>query len=191
MSSPVRSFLRGPRVHLRALVEADVEGEYPHWFNDEEVCRGNSHHVFPYTRAAALEYVRQVGSRRDDLVLAVALNEDGRHIGNIALAGIHPLYRTAELSIVMGDRTIWGNGYSKEAGHLLVAHGFAALNLHRIGCGTFADNIAMQRLARALGMKEEGRRREAAFKDGRYVDVLEYGVLAADYAALLAARPTT
>ena len=59
----------------------------------------------------------------------------------------------------------------------MCAHGFLALNLHRIACGTFADNRAMLRLAAYLGMHEEGRRREAAFKAGRYIDVIEFGVL--------------
>ncbi|MBM4229579.1 MAG: GNAT family N-acetyltransferase [Gammaproteobacteria bacterium] len=35
----------------------------------------------------------------------------------------------------------------------------------------------MQKLARALGMQEEGRRRSALFLEGAWVDVLEYGVL--------------
>ena len=33
----------------------------------------------------------------------------------------------------------------------------------------------MRRVAERLGMREEGVRREAAFKDGQRVDVMEYG----------------
>jgi RimJ/RimL family protein N-acetyltransferase len=51
------------------------------------------------------------------------------------------------------------------------------MNLHRIYCATTADNVAMQNLAISVGMKKEGRRREAAFKDNRYIDVMEYGLL--------------
>jgi [ribosomal protein S5]-alanine N-acetyltransferase len=189
MPADLHPFLRGQRVHLRALVEADADGPYPGWLNDDQVCRGNSHHVFPYTRAAALDYIRQAATRRDELILAITLAADGRHVGNIALQRIHPIYRSAELSIVLGDRDVWGQGVGKEACRLLCDHGFAALNLHRIGCGTFADNLAMQRLALALGMTEEGRRRQAAFKDGRWVDVIEYGVLRAEYQVQRAATP--
>ena len=49
----------------------------------------------------------------------------------------------------------------------------------------------MQRLALYLGMKEEGRRREAAFKDGRYVDLIEYGILAGEWQQQRAARRTS
>src|SRR6185503_19056119 len=113
-------FLSGPRIYLRALHESDADGPYPGWFNDAEVCRGNSHHVFPYTREGALAYIRNAGQTRDALILAVVLREGGRHIGNIALQDIHPLYRSADLSIVIGERDVWGEGYAYEAAALLV-----------------------------------------------------------------------
>ncbi len=171
------AFLAGPRVYLRALLEGDADGPYPKWFNDAEVCRGNSHHVFPYTREGALAYISHAGQTRDSLILAVILREGHRHIGNIALQGIHPVNRCAELSIVIGERDVWGAGYANEAASLIVAHGFTELNLERIECGTFASNVAMQKLALKLGMKEEGRRRRAIFKNGGYEDVVEFGLL--------------
>lgn len=186
MSEPRPSatpFLCGEHLYLRSLVEADAGAGYPDWLNDEVVCRGNSHHVFPYTRESALSYIRHAAETRSELILAIVLNEDHRHIGNIALQHIHPVNRSAELSVLIGDRSCWGKGYAKEAARLICDHGFSAMNLHRIGCGTFEDNTAMRRVALYLGMKEEGRRREAAFKQGKYIDVLEYGVLKPEYEA--------
>ena len=175
------SFLRGERIDLRPLVEADADGPYVSWFNDADTCRGNSHHVRPYSAADARAYIARVGAAPDQLVLAIVRREDGRHIGNIALQAINPVYRTAELSIMVGERDAWGQGYASEAARLLCDHGFRALNLHRIACGTFAGNGGMRRVAERLGMREEGVRRQAAFKDGAYVDVVEYGVLRAEY----------
>ena len=175
------SFLRGERIDLRPLVEADADGPYVSWFNDADTCRGNSHHVRPYSAADARAYIARVAAAPDQLVLAIERREDGRHIGNIALQAINPVYRTAELSIMVGERDAWGQGYASEAARLLCDHGFRALNLNRIGCGTFAGNGGMRRVAARLGMREEGVRRQAAFKDGAYVDVVEYGVLRAEY----------
>ena len=39
----------------------------------------------------------------------------------------------------------------------------------------------MKRLAISLGMEKEGVRREAVYKDGKYLDIIEYGVLRRDY----------
>ncbi|HKO45936.1 MAG TPA: GNAT family protein [Pyrinomonadaceae bacterium] len=177
-------FLSGKDVYLRPLVSSDAEGAYVSWFNDEEVCAGNSHHVFPYNPDAALSYIRYAGETKDSVILAVVLVKGDQHIGNIALTSIHPVNRTAEFSIVIGDKAAWGKGYGKEAARLLCDHGFYSLNLHRIQCGTFENNEGMQRLAAYLGMKEEGVRREAVFKNGRYLNVIEYGVLRSEYTSL-------
>ncbi|WP_269531999.1 GNAT family N-acetyltransferase [Chitinimonas sp. BJYL2] len=180
MSQP--AFLAGKRVRLRALTEADADGPYVSWLNDAEVCAGNSHHVFPYGRDAARDFIRAANQRTDALTLAIELVADGRHVGNIALNQIHPRQRSAEFAVLLGDKSVWGTGVASEAAQLIVAHGFSALGLHRIHCGTFADNAGMIALARKLHMREEGRRVEAAWKDGRFVDVIEFAVLAREWA---------
>ena len=95
MSTTPAPFLVGEKVYLRALVEADAEGPYATWFNDEEVCQGNSHHVFPYTQEAARDYIEYAAGTRDALVLAIVTIKDHQHIGNIALQKIHPIYQSA------------------------------------------------------------------------------------------------
>lgn len=175
------TFLQTKNLDLRPLEPADADGPYPGWFNDPEVCRYNSHHVFPYSRDGARNYIGRVTASRDELVLAMVERASGKHIGNIALTNIDFISRSAEFAIVLGDRDCWGKGYSKEAAAALVEHGFRTLNLNRIHCGTTADNEPMRRLAAFLGMKEEGLRRSASFKNSRYVDVVEYGVLASEY----------
>ena len=172
----IRPLIEGERLVLRGLQPQDADGPYPDWLNDARVCAGNSHGLFPYSREAARAFIADSAGRRDSLTLAIELREGGRHIGNIALQGIHPIYRKAEFAILLGEADTWGQGYGKEAGLLLCRHGFDQLNLHRIECGTFASNQGMRRLALALGMQEEGRRREAAFIAGHYEDIIEFGM---------------
>ncbi len=176
-----KPFLLGKNIYLRALTEEDCDGPYPGWFNDADVCKGNSHHVFPYSTPAARTYVRQVNNRKDKLVLAIVRSKDNAHIGNIALDSIDFVNRTAELTIIIGDKSCWKKGYSKEAAKLICDHGFLSLNLNRIACGTFENNIGMQKLAEYLGMVKEGVRRKAVYKSGHYLDVVEYGVLRSEY----------
>ncbi len=174
-------FLTGKDIYLRPLIESDCVESYPTWFNDVETCSGNSHHIFPYTIEAAREYVRQSNAAKDKLVLAVVSSKDNKHIGNIALDNINYINRTAELSIIIGDKSCWNKGYGKQAARLICDHGFLSLNLRRIACGTFENNIAMQKLAEYLGMVREGVRRKAVYKSGQHLDVIEYGVLSDEY----------
>ena len=173
----------GDRVGLRALELADLEGDYPKWLNDPEVSRFNSHGVFPHMRRELEAYIGSVSMARDRLVLAIIDRSRNVHIGNVSLQRIDQVNRSAELAILLGDRPSWGSGFGAEACELITRHGFEKLNLHRIHCGTAAANVGMRRIAEKLGMQQEGVRREALFLEGRYVDLLEFGVLRDEFLA--------
>lgn len=174
-------FIKGNNVYLRALMRSDADGYYPGWLNDDEVCSGNMHHVYPYSVEDSIKYIEGANNNEHRFVQAIIRNSDDSHIGNIALDNINYINSTAEFTILIGDKNCWGKGYAKEASKLICKHGFFTLNLNRIYCGTLETNIAMIKLAEYLSMVEEGRRRQAVFKGGRYVDVIEYGVLRNEY----------
>jgi len=171
------SFLEGEHIILRPLQLSDLEGAYVSWLNDEEVCAHNSHHVYPYTPAQGKAYIESMTRDEHNLVLAIVDKENGTHIGNIALQKIDLISRNAEYAILVGDKAYWGKGVGKEASQLILRHGFEAMNLHRIYCGTASTNAGMQKLATSLGFIEEGRRKEAHYKNGAYADLIEYGLL--------------
>ncbi len=175
------AFIAGKRIILRTLRLKDAQGPYVSWLNDAAVCRYNRHHVYPYYKHQAEKYIQKAADSREELVLAIITKPGAKHIGNIALQKIDLLSRNAEFSIILGDKKYWGKGYAKEAMQLILKHGFFQMNLHRIYCATSIDNLGMQRLALSVGMKKEGRRRQAAFKSGRYIDILEYGLLRGEF----------
>jgi RimJ/RimL family protein N-acetyltransferase len=170
-------FLAGKHIYLQPLQESDASGNYPNWLNDEEVCRHNSHGDILYTKEMALSYIQSVQKNHTYKVFAICETSSDKHIGNIALQGISTKNQSAEFAILMGEKSFWGRGFSKEAAELLLAYGFNELKLHRIYCGTSEANIAMQRLALSLGMELEGRRKEAMYKNGEFLDILEYGII--------------
>ena len=174
-------FLEGKTIYLRSIEESDLTENYQQWFNDVDVCQFNSHHRFPNYRQNMEDYYREVIRSHAHLVLAIVDKETDRHIGNISLQDIDLINRTAELAIIVGDKSFWGRGVGKEAGHLIIHHGFSELNLNRIYCGTSKENIGMIKLAAALGMKEEGVSRQALYKHGVYHDSIHFGVLRDDY----------
>lgn len=175
------TFIEGERIYLRPLRDQDAEGPYPFWLNDMEVCEGTSHGIYPYSKKNALDYIQQANNADQALILAIVLHENDLHIGNIALQRINWIYRTAEFAILLGDKNQWGKGYGLEAGRLLIAHGFSALNLNRIECATFDSNEGMRKLALTLGMQQEGVRRKAAYKNGVFLDIVEFGVLREEF----------
>ena len=174
-------FLEASDIYLRPLHADDANGPYPFWLNDDEVCRGTSHHIYPYTKKSASEYIEQANAATHALILAIVTKNNNKHIGNIALQQINWVYRRAEFAILLGDKSIWGKGYGYQAAKLIIDHGFNALNLHRIECATFENNQGMCKLAQALGMQQEGLRRQSAFKNNKFLDIIEFGILREEY----------
>ena len=164
---------------VRPLSEGDLDGPYPSWFEDQEVCRYNSHGKFVKTRAYFRDYLNDL-NREDRVVWAIGHVQDG-HIGNVSLQEISFVNRTAEFAIITGDRRHWGKGVGLLAGRCLLQHGFQKLNLVRIHCGTAATNQGMRKLALAMGMTLEGTRRGHLFLDGARVDMVEYGILREEF----------
>lgn len=170
-------FLTGAQIYLRILNEQDIEGNYAMWLNDPEITHFNSHGRFPMTVDKLKKYVKESYISDTILVLAVIDNETDKHIGNISLQSIDWINKSAEIAFLLGEKKYWGKNIMFEAGSLLIDHGFKMLNLHRIYCGTSSENIGMQKLANKLGMIKEGQRKDALFKNGKYLDVIEYGII--------------
>jgi len=164
---------------VRPLRESDVDGPYPGWFEDPDVCRFNSHGRFVRSLDHYRTYVRALDGR-DQVVWAICHDTDG-HIGNISLQEISWINGSGELAVILGNRRHWGCRIGIRAGHVLLRHAFRRLNLHKVHCGTAASNVAMCRMALALGMTEEGRRRGHLFVDGRWDDQVLFGILRDDF----------
>src|SRR5581483_4299168 len=69
-------------------------------------------------------------------------------------------------------------GYGRAATQALLAHGFGDLGLHRIELRVRGDNAPARALYRACGFVEGGVKRDAAFKNARFVDVVLLPALA-------------
>lgn len=164
---------------VRGLQESDLEGPYPGWFEDQEVCTYNSHGKFVRTREYFQQFIRRLNGT-EMIVWAICHHSDG-HLGNVALQNISFVNRNAEFAIIMGDRRHWGKGAGLLASKAILEHGFKKLNLHRIYCGTAASNVAMKKLALNLGMVEEGIRKQHLFLNGNWEDVVEFGILAVNF----------
>ncbi|MAG47659.1 GNAT family N-acetyltransferase [archaeon] len=167
--------LIGENIYLRQIEESDVEGNYPEWFNDKEVCKYNGHGEVVNTKEKTLEYVKSVRNSEHTLVFAIIDKNNDRHIGNISLQKINKKDSNAEIAIIIGEKDYWGTGVGKEAWKLIMDYGFSKMNLHRLYCGTNIENIGMQKLAENCGMEKEGISKDGMLKNGKYYDLVHYG----------------
>jgi RimJ/RimL family protein N-acetyltransferase len=70
-----------------------------------------------------------------------------------------------------------------EATELMVGHAFEVLGLHRVGLSVFAFNVRAIRAYERVGFHAEGRLREAIWRDGRFWDEIQMGLLTDEWHA--------
>jgi RimJ/RimL family protein N-acetyltransferase len=102
---------------------------------------------------------------------------DNRLLGLARIFWIDFHNGTGVLNLGIGAASDRRRGYGSDALGLLLRFAFGELNLHRLSVWPGADNLAFITMVEKAGFEEEARRREAAFHDGSYWDVVLLGLL--------------
>ncbi len=71
---------------------------------------------------------------------------------------------------------VHGHGLGTEAVSLLLSSVFSRYDAPTVGAQAFANNDASRALLESLGFEKEGQRRNFAFVDGEYRDLVCYGL---------------
>ncbi len=110
------------------------------------------------------------------------IESDGSLIGEVALKSIRWYNRKAEISILIFD-DYQGRGYGKPALQMMLDYVFNTMNFHRLEAEVMAFNKKGKELFEKAGFIQEGSLREAKYFNGRYYDILRYGLLRKEYSA--------
>ena len=112
--------------------------------------------------------------------ICFSIEKDRQVIGQACLKRIRWINHKAEISLFITGQE-QGNGYGRIALEAIVAFGFNRLNLYRLEAEVVDGNVPSMKLMKKLGFTEEGRLREAKFVNGKYHDLLRYGMLRREY----------
>jgi RimJ/RimL family protein N-acetyltransferase len=122
-----------------------------------------------------------MANRSTAVRLAVCESAGKKTVGMVYLTGIDWVARSGEFSIWIAAVAHRGKGAGTAASRGMLRHAFLDLNLHRLHLTVLADNEVARSLYRRLGFVEEGRLRSAAFKNGRFVDLVQMAMLSDEY----------
>ena len=184
------SIIYGERVRLRAVEREDVN-KFHEWVNDPEVTRGLALYL-PMSFVDEENWFNSLAKRdpkEKPLTIEVRKGKNWKLLGNCGVFDVDSVNRSAELGILIGEKSEWNKGYGSEAMSLLVRHCFETLNLNRTFLRVYTENIRAVRSYEKAGFVLEGRLREAVYKFGKYDDVLIMSVLRSEWASHLPWRP--
>lgn len=178
------SMIYGERVRLRAVEREDIKS-FVVWVNDPEVTRGLSLYL-PMSSLDEEKWFDGLAARdphEKPLAIEMKDGDSWRLIGNSGVFDIEWTNRSAELGIMIGEKSVWNQGYGTEVMTLLLRHCFETLNLNRVYLRVYSENVRARRSYVKAGFVEEGCMRQAVYKHGHYDDVVLMSVLASEWAA--------
>ncbi|WP_338131255.1 GNAT family N-acetyltransferase [Cohnella rhizosphaerae] len=119
--------------------------------------------------------------RPDTRGFVIAEVDTELYIGQIGLDAIDWKNRCGRIGIVIGKLERCGQGLGTEAMRLLCEYAFKELNLNRLELEVYDFNERAYRSYLKCGFVEEGRLRQKLYRNGRYADVIQMGLLRSEW----------
>jgi RimJ/RimL family protein N-acetyltransferase len=97
--------------------------------------------------------------------LGIFSKDSDRHIGNTKLGFINSVHGRGQLSLVIGEKALWGRGLAKEIVRAMTRYGFDAVGLSKIEAGVYESNLSSLKAFRHVGYNIDGFFRSHAVVD--------------------------
>lgn len=164
--------ISGKSILLRTFQPSDITSEYLSWLNDPEVVRYSNQRFVNHTKESSRKYLRSF-QNSDNLFLAICLHENGQVIGTInSYISYH--HSVADMGILIGNRSFWGNGLGTIAWELMMNFLHNDFGIRKVTGGTLSCNIGMIKIMESNGMHQDGVRRNHELVDGKEYDIFHY-----------------
>jgi RimJ/RimL family protein N-acetyltransferase len=162
--------LRGERILVREFDRSRDVPLFERWLADE----AGRQFLLSSVTARRLS-IREVAESTSSRIGVIAL-PGGDPIGSVAYFDCDSTHRKAELRKLIGEPSMRGKGFAREASALWIQYGLQALGLRKIYLNTLETNVRNIRLNEELGFRVEGILHDEVCIDGTYHDVLRMGL---------------
>jgi ribosomal-protein-alanine N-acetyltransferase len=164
--------LRGRQLTLRPFRAEDVTDQYLGWLNDPEVVRFSNQRFRRHTRESSLAYLASF-TGTDNLFLSARRSDTDEAVGTLTAYIARP-HGTADVGILVGERSAWGRGIGQDAWDTLTHWLLTEGGIRKLTAGAVACNEAMVRIMESSGMHREAVRRAQEIVEGQPQDVVYY-----------------
>lgn len=166
--------IKTERLIIKPFSEKYITKKYVGWLNNPAVVRFSDQRHRRHTFQSCREYMESFKKSPNYFWAIIVKNKNLGHIGNMN-AYIDSVHKTADLGILLGERSTWGLGYGLEA-WTAVCEYLLKNGMRKITAGTLSVNISMLHLMKRAGMVPDGRRTKQCIFEGSEADMV-YGAL--------------
>jgi ribosomal-protein-alanine N-acetyltransferase len=141
------------------------------WLNHPQVVKYSEQRHKNHSVKSQFDYIDSI--KLPSMFMEIFFNKT--IIGTIT-AHVDKYNSLADIGILIGDMSAWGQGLGTEAWKAMMDH-LIGHGIRKIEAGAMESNIGMIRIFTKTGMREEGRRPGHFFHDNKYTDLVQYGKL--------------
>ncbi len=158
------------RLTLTSFSIKDISERYISWLNDPSIVQysENRHRVHSYD--SCLEYFNHFNFSQN-IWLSIRDKKNGFHIGNIN-AYCNRNNNTADIGILIGEKSYQGKGLGLEAWFSLICYLFEKREIRKVTAGTMSENQSMIRVFEKCHMGADGIRKNHYIFEGKPVDLV-------------------
>jgi RimJ/RimL family protein N-acetyltransferase len=131
---------------------------------------------FPYTLEDELKFYESISANNDTYTFAIEAKETEELIGGCGTNAIDWKNSTATVGIFVGKEGYLSKGYGTDAMNILINFIFNEMNINKVKLEVYSFNIRAIKCYEKLGFKQEGCLRKEIFREGKYHDILVYGM---------------
>lgn len=161
--------LHGKLVSLRAVEKEDYE-QIKEWLTEPDLLYLLGARLLPMSTIEP-DKLPELFRMRDGRVQSIVTRDRGL-VGLAVVGNFHEFNRTAQIMIIIGDRSEWNRGYGSDAIRGVVKFAFEELNLNCVEAIIPAFNQRAQRVFEKVGFTVEGRLRSRFFGRGQFRDMI-------------------
>ncbi len=171
-----KNFWQGKRVRLRGIEPSDAE-HFIRWNRDSERARFLDFVWPPISEASVHAWVEEQSRRKleNDSFHWVIEDSEGTPAGSISTHDCNPRYGTFSYGVDIAPEHRQ-KGYASEAIRLVLKYYFEELRYQKVTVPVHGDNQPSIKLHERLGFQREGTHRLMLFTQGRFVDVIWFGM---------------
>jgi [ribosomal protein S5]-alanine N-acetyltransferase len=171
-----------PRLRIVPFGERHLTADYVGWLNDRELMRFSEQRLRDHTAESCRTYWQSFEGTPHHFVAIERKQGDPAYIGT-ATVYVDSQFDTANIGILIGDRSAQGQGLGSEVWTGLMYFAFERLGVRKVEAGALAVNERMMRVFEKVGMRRDGQRLRPVLWEGRWVDVVHAAASRTEWAA--------
>jgi RimJ/RimL family protein N-acetyltransferase len=172
-----KKIITGQNIYLRLVEPTDATNKYLSWLKDKEVNQFLETRFQKWTVQKIKNYIKTINKNPGNIFLAIIKKDNQKHIGNVKIGPIDKNHKSAEISLIIGDKSCWGKGFGSETINLICNFAFCKLRLHKLTSGAYANNPGSIKAFLKCGFAIEGVRKKQYKYKKSYVDAVLLGKL--------------